>query len=78
MLLPGDEVIEVAGVLVDYDDVGPEESRQRLGWIVREAFARNPSESVEVKVIRAGQEVSLSVEPAIVGFVNPSGFQRSS
>lgn len=85
MLLPGDEVIEVAGVLVDYDDVGPEESRQRLGWIVREAFARNPSESVEVKVIRAGQEVSLSVEPVamqapdfVLGIGPITAFQEGS
>ncbi len=62
-LLPGDEVIEVNGLAVAVDAHGPEESRQRLGWIVREAFARHPDQPVDVKVLRDGNEVSLTVSP---------------
>ena len=62
-LLPGDEVIEVAGVAVPLDQHGPAGTRQRLGWQVREAFAQNPGEPVEVKVNRDGTEVALTIAP---------------
>ena len=71
-LLAGDEVIEVDGTPVSFDGYGPEESRQRLGWEVRDAFAMNPGEPLAVKVLRAGKEVALTV-PAVAmrgpGFV---------
>ena len=63
VLMPGDEVIEVEGIAISFDGYGPKEKRQRLGWEVREAFAKNPGKSIKVKVLRTGSEVVLTIPP---------------
>ncbi len=63
VLMPGDEVVEVEGTAISFDGYGPKEKRQRLGWEVQEAFAKNPGEPVQVKVLRAGSETALTIPP---------------
>ncbi|MBH56448.1 MAG: hypothetical protein CMJ82_04615 [Planctomycetaceae bacterium] len=84
-LLAGDEVIEIDGKLVSFDGYGPEETRQRLGWEVRDAFALNPSKPLAVKVLRDGKEVGLTVPalpmkgPGFVLGIGPiTAFQQNS
>ena len=62
-LMPGDEVIEVEGTTISFDGYGPKEKRQRLGWEVQEAFAKNPGKSIQVKVLRTGSEMVLTIPP---------------